>query len=250
MNFFQFDHSFCEAKLWNGPPEYINSLTSIIISIIGIYGLINNHHNNYNIYLLYSSLIINGITSFFYHWNNQLGWGLLDRFSMILIAISSIYGGFIELSYLYKLNNNSKKIFALLSILYFTILLTVCGLGYEEIFNTLFGIFLALIIFSMYLINKKADIINSQIHKLIKNGIIGIILITIAGISWILIEKLCNTVSIMKYLQGHAIWHIFVSFGGYLISILLVGLNLDRKNILNQYYINEKFIKQIEIKFL
>jgi hypothetical protein len=41
----------------------------------------------------------------------------------------------------------------------------------------------------------------------------------------------------MKYLHGHAIWHIFVSSGGYLSSLLLTSLSLNRKNILPYYHL-------------
>lgn len=75
INFFKYDHSFCEAKLWGKAPEYVNSFTSLFISLVGLYGIkVNKHSNNY-VFLLYSALIINGIMSFFYHWTNQIGWG-------------------------------------------------------------------------------------------------------------------------------------------------------------------------------
>jgi len=62
-------------------------------------------------------------------------------------------------------------------------------------------------------------------------GLKGIALISIAGISWIITENLCNKYSIMKYLFGHAIWHIAVSLGGYYIS--LIPIYLSKKEILH-----------------
>jgi hypothetical protein len=46
----------------------------------------------------------------------------------------------------------------------------------------------------------------------------------------------------MKYLQGHALWHIFVSSGGYLASLLLTSLSIYRKKMLHWYNLNDLHI--------
>ena len=58
INFNTFDHSFCEAKLFNNGPEYISCLTALFISFIGLFGIIMNRIEN-NTLFLYYSLIIN-----------------------------------------------------------------------------------------------------------------------------------------------------------------------------------------------
>ena len=239
-DFNSYDHSFCESKLWDGSSEYINSLTSLFISYIGYYGLKYNHHLNNDVFLLYSALLINGICSFLYHWTNYLGWGYFDRFSMVLIAYPCVVGGLKEISYLYKFDNKINKFMTVLTQIYFTFLITFCALDYEKIFNNLFGIFLGLILVFMIMVNFKRNEIDKKIHKLINWGFIGVSMIAIAGISWIIIENLCDVYSIMKYTHGHAIWHIFVSLGGYLSSLLLVGLSISRNEVLPFYYIISK----------
>jgi hypothetical protein len=238
--FNSFDHSFCESKLWGGPPEYINSMTSLFISFIGCYGLIKNNHLNNEVFMLYSAFIINGIASSLYHWTNYLGWGYFDRFSMVLIAYPSIVGGLKELTYLYKFENKLNKVFITLIQLYFTLIITFCALDYEQLFNNLFGFFLGFILIFMIMVNNKRELLNDKIKVLINYGFIGVTMIAIAGISWIVIENLCDKYWIMKYTHGHAIWHIFVSFGGYLVSLLLTGLSIDRKDMLPYYYIINK----------
>ena len=91
IDFNNFDHNFCEASIYSSGnnPEYMNSLSSLFITFIGINGLFKKY-NLLNIILLYSTLVVNGITSLFYHYYNTIGWGLMDRMSMILIAISSV----------------------------------------------------------------------------------------------------------------------------------------------------------------
>jgi hypothetical protein len=234
MNFFNNDHSFCEALLYGGPPEYFNAFTSLYISYVGLYGLKNNFHLNNDIFLIYSALFINGIASFAYHWTNYIGFGIIDRSSMILIAIPSINCGIKELNYLYHISELNNKIFLFFNQMYLLALITFLCMGYEEVFNGIFGVFLALILIFIYLLNNK-----KIKNKYLIYGNYGIFMIFIAGISWIIIEKLCSTFSIMKYLHGHAIWHIFVSSGGYLSSLLLTSLSLNRKNILPYYHLNQ-----------
>jgi hypothetical protein len=235
-----YDHSFCESKLWGGPPEYINSITSLFISYIGFYGLKNNHHLNNEVFMLYSALLINGICSFFYHWTNNLGWGYFDRISMVLIAYPSIIGGIKEITYLYKIENWKNKLFLTLTQLYFTLIITFCALDYEKLFNNLFGVYLGFILVFIFMVNYKKEFLDNKIKKLINFGFIGVSMIALAGISWIIIENLCDVYSLMKYTHGHAVWHIFVSLGGYLASLLLVGLSIDRKDLLPYHYIGNK----------
>ena len=244
MNFLDYDHSFCEASLYGKAPEYINSITSLFISIVGFIGIKYNHHHIYDIYVLYSALLLNGLFSFGYHWTNNIGFGHLDRYTMILIAYSSISSGIKELKYLYQLSDKSYKISIFLQQTYITILMVLCALKNLEIFNVLFGIFLGLILIFIKLIDNKKSELNYKIVNTIKYAWIGIFMIAIAGICWIIIEKLCHTFNIMKYLHGHAFWHIFVSLGGYLTSLLIVNLSLDRKKILPKYNFHNLVFKK------
>jgi hypothetical protein len=244
MNFLDYDHSFCEATLYGKAPEYINAFTSLFISLVGLIGIKYNHHHIYDIYILYSALLLNGIFSFGYHWTNNIGFGHLDRYTMILIAYASISGGLKEIHYLYKLSNKSYKTAIFLQQTYITILMVLCALKYLEIFNALFGIFLGLILVFIKLVDNKKSELNYKIINTIKYAWYGICMISFAGISWIIIEKLCNTFNIMKYLHGHAFWHIFVSFGGYLTSLLIVNLALERKKILPKYNFHNLVFKK------
>ena len=86
LDFNLYDHSFCEMNIYGKSPEYINSFSSLCLTFFGLFGLIMND-KIHEIKMIYTAMIYNGIASFMYHFNNQLGWGLLDRFSMILIAL-------------------------------------------------------------------------------------------------------------------------------------------------------------------
>ena len=82
----------------------------------------------------------------FYHYYNNIGWGLLDRMSMILIATSSTYIFMYHLDKIIRINRweNTSFMMKTLHILvttYFTILFTIAGLHLETLFNILFGLF-------------------------------------------------------------------------------------------------------------
>ena len=72
------DHSFCEYNIYGKPPEYFNSYSSLILSCIGLFGLLN-YKGIYYVHNIYGALIMNGLTSFLYHYTNKIGWGLISK---------------------------------------------------------------------------------------------------------------------------------------------------------------------------
>ena len=164
---------------------------------------------------------------------------------MILIAYSCISSGNKKLKHLYQISDRSYKLAIFLQQTYITILMVSCALKYLEFFNGLFGIFLGLILVFIKMIDNKKSEINYKVINTIKYAWIGIFMIIIAGLSWIIIEKLCHTFNIIKYLHGHALWHIFVSLGGYLTSLLIVNLSLDRKKILPKYNLHNLVFEKV-----
>ena len=225
IDFFGFDHNFCESLIYSTTqhPEYLNSISSLFITFIGINGLVNPH-TDFFLDFVFSSLAINGVTSALYHWFNNIGFGLLDRMSMILIAISST---FLFMNHVHKFIKFDKwnniilitKITRIIVPSYFTILFTIAGLHMENLFNVLFGLFLGSLILFMLLINRHQK--NLKIPEQIVNyGWKGLKCIALSGLFWIVTENLCNYFVFIKYLFGHVIWHVFVSYGGYLISLI------------------------------
>ena len=210
MNFTNYDHSFCEKQLWN--IEYMNSFSSLAMSATGIYGFYFMPFISVPITLVYISLFLNGIGSFGYHWTNQIGWGLIDRMTMILMAISAYQIG---LETVFK-----NKYMFLISQIYITSLLVVCGLYQDDAFNTLFGIFLGSLIFYIYMTSK----LKLAEPKYIRKGYYGIGFMAIAGFFWIITEKYCHN---LKYFPGHALWHIAISIGGH--YILNLATNVQQK---------------------
>ena len=225
INFNDFDHNFCESSIYSSDPhpEYLNSISSLFITFIGLIGLFNPYIS-FQLILLYSGLAINGITSCLYHYYNTIGFGLLDRMSMIIIAMSSINLFILDINQLLVLNKwtHTKQLNIFINLLccfYFTFLFTIAGLHMETLFNIMFSLFLGSLVIFVYLMKKNYYKLEIP-FELIVMGQKGIIYITLSGLFWIITENLCNYSNIIKYMYGHVWWHFFVSYGGYLISLI------------------------------
>jgi hypothetical protein len=227
INASTYDHSFCEVELYENKygPEYCNAITALFISYIGYFSIrttLRPIHNN--VFGLYFALIINGISSCFYHITHTIGWGLIDRFSMILIALYC-FQIFVSVFQHLHISSTICHVLHSMSMLYIVALATVCGLHQEELFNTLFGGFLVSIV--LFLIAVYYLVIIPQ--RIMNYAIKGILLLSISGISWIVTEIHCRKYSILPYLFGHSIWHISVAVGGYYVSLLPIYI-LSCKN--------------------
>ena len=229
-----YDHSFCEATLYSTRPhpEYFNSISSLFITFIGIQGFYRPF-TGFFLKLLFAALAVNGLTSFFYHWTNEIGWGLMDRMSMILIAMSSTYLIFPHFHLIIRLERwkEVRKMVLAIHILvcsYFTLLFTIAGLHWEKVFNCLFGLFLISLVIFMFFVDKYREILELP-YEVLGYGWRGVKYIAWSGFFWIVTESLCNEVEWMKYMMGHVFWHIFVSYGGYLLSLVPNYLSLKQK---------------------
>jgi hypothetical protein len=164
---------------------------------------------------------------------------------MILIALSSVNLFMINIDKIFIINNYTNinflnKIATIILIVYFTILFTIAGLHIESLFNILFGLFLCSLVIFMYLITmyyKKLFIP----YDIILLGWRGIKFISLSGLFWIITENLCHKYWFVPYLYGHVWWHIFVSYGGYLISLIPQYIFLQQKQRLNMLDINLKY---------
>ena len=244
INFNNYDHNFCESSIYsnNKHPEYINALSSLFITFIGINALVKQlvyrergyELNSFLHSILYSALIVNGITSSLYHYYNNIGWGLMDRISMIIIAMSSVilFQSIINSILILKKYKNIIIINNIINIIitsYFTILFTIAGLHMESLFNIMFSFFLIFLVFMVYIINTHFIMLEIPYQLVILSNR-GILYVTISGIFWIITELLCNKFTFIKYLFGHVWWHIFVSYGGYLISLIPLYVYMKQNN--------------------
>jgi hypothetical protein len=230
IDFHQFDHNFCESTIYssNPHPEYLNAFSSLFITFIGLNGLRKPHIHLF-VSLMYSCLAVNGVLSYLYHYYNSIGYGLLDRMSMVLLGYNTTYVFYTTLkrSNIFQPSFYKNVAINLMIIFYYSFLLTIAGLHKEILFNVLFALFLVSTIGYVYLVSRKTHI-DSNVLKI---GWRGVKCIFFSGIFWLTTEGLCSHLFFIKYLFGHVFWHIFVSYGGYLVSIIPSYIFLDRLKI-------------------
>jgi hypothetical protein len=220
------DHPFCEFYIYNKAPEYINATTSLMLVFYGMKGLLMFRKAVSHQRMLYMAFLVNGLTSCMYHSTNWIGWGLMDRFSMLLIAWNC-YMLFLEV-----LRAHTRIWAPLLDCMrfgitmYMTVMMTIAGLHNEPLFDTLFGTFLGSLILVLGMVScmRRTFPLSSSI---LKDGWKGVGYIGMAGAAWILTEKWCLSYVVLKYVMGHAVWHVGVSYGGFLVSHIPYHLLLD-----------------------
>lgn len=181
------------------PPEYLNAFTSLFISLIGINGILKSNLHPYAL-LLYTVFIINGVSSFFYHLFDRMGLKCMDESSAILISLS------ILLLLVDRFTPFYKNISYLIIILYSTVACTLLCIGNDYLYNIVLTFSVIVII-----IIATSLQVPAEINK-IKN--IGILLITIGGLLYLYTKIFIEGTSV-----GHALWHICISLGLYLVSI-------------------------------
>jgi hypothetical protein len=203
----------------------INSISFLFISWIGLVGLYRPFIN-FQLQILYSSLILNGITACLYQLTGYIGFGLLDKASMIMIALSSVYLFSLHLDKLIKMEQIPLlrtqiiiKVIYLLVASYFIGLMTAMGLNQQLVVDILFGLFLASLWGYMKLVHKHSGKLHVP-YQIINFGWTGIKYIFISGILWILASTLMSQWVYINYLFVPIWWHFFVSYGGYLISLV------------------------------
>lgn len=229
IDFNSFDHSFCEAKLWNSKHEYINTLSSIVMTLISYYAIYYNDHTYLNATLFFHSLAVNGITSALYHFYGSIGWGVADRISMIFVAH---YATKIVIDVSYKIKNFSsftRNILYCIADIYSIIITVICSLHYETLFNFMFGLFLAIVLIFPALEHNKIKAELTHTKHVYKYTWKGIMCIFLGCMYWIVTEGMCNGFDFPKYLFGHALWHIFLAYGAYLVVISSTFYLADKK---------------------
>ena len=210
LEYYQNNHIyFCEKKLYPNSPEYLNAISSLYICYQSYIDIISPKIINNNSTIIINSIIfINGIAAFFYHWNNNEIFKLMDAFTMIIPL-------WFTLSYLLFLFKFSPIFQIILSFVNILILILSTYTFFDYYFPLCFASQLLLIIplykYSITFIHKNNNIINI--------GLKGIFICSSSGAIWIISEFNCNKWMIF----GHPLWHIGMSTG---VSYLLRYISL------------------------
>lgn len=240
-------YGFCEGTIYGHPPEYMNSFTSLFLTLTGLFGLFASKNTNLFGKIFFSSIAFNGIGSFGYHWTNYFGWRFMDEFSMVIISLSSLVP--IISCIIEKISKNIAFISVMQSISilgivsFVTMTLVGDALDYVVFFRVLFGMFLffgVVGIISLIYMNSNID------RKIIRYSYIGLLLAVFSSVMWSISEILCNNESFhwIKYIPGHAMWHIGLSFSAYYLAQFVIYLSADSTNYRPEF-LNDKWYTKI-----
>lgn len=201
MNDIIFKHNFCESRLNNDQgPEIYNAFSSLFITIIPLLSGIPKNTKFKNIALMF---IMNGMFSFYYHY--QLSWfgKHLDEVTMIVANYYGIRG----LLQFYEKENVNKWNLLNLSVMPVFIAFNTLP-QFDFLFPHLFTGYVMVTAFLIRDVARKFDI-----SKTVNNYFIISIL---GGISWVISENFCNEYTT----YGHVLWHFMFPFGLYKIILI------------------------------
>ena len=200
MSVIEFSHHFCESRLTkNQGPELWNAYTSFFISIVPFLYHLPRNNILYNISTI---LMLNGISSCYYHYYLDWYGKQADEISMIIANYYGLYG-LLNLFYKYHSGisglslyyNNVNTIFMILFIVMNT------DPRNDYLFPFIFTLYLLPTIMLICKIGKRFNIPYKE-----KLGISAL-----GAFFWIVSEIWCNEFT--KY--GHVLWHILFPLGFY-----------------------------------
>lgn len=214
---------FCE-QIIDGFPEKANSITSWFIFCIGALGLANANSIvsviNPLYSLVYSSIMINGIASFLFHYYGYSLYGSFDGISMLVATWTLNH---VTWSVLFRRASNRYR--AVLNTLTIVVINTCFVLstsatnnsGFPLSFTAMFAIPVIIIVLLItYLLYTEREPYSRIV---IKYTCLGFLLMIIAATLWLKTEPRCdeNKKTVPRWFAYmHAVWHVGFSWGSYL----------------------------------
>jgi hypothetical protein len=203
-------HAFCESRLTGGPPEYLNSITSLYMTFLSFSVLWRKElYLKSMTKIVYLLMAINGIASMLYHAKLTYSYKLADEYTMIL-PISLGVANFAD-----KLLQSYKSIIFNFFYLSYNVYIMILDtdLANDTKFPWFFTVDLFILFYLYFLAYKKG-------RDPKKIGLEGIMLCAGSSIVWTVTEYLCEVMPIIG-IVGHSIWHIGMPLGFHRIIIFM-----------------------------
>ena len=227
--------NFCEGIV-SGPPEYVNSITSLFLVFYGLAGLFITQNHNIIIRASSALLAATGIGSIAYHATLHHGWGQVDGLPMLIASYLGAYQAFDISLYkcLYIDGKNQRKYEIASGILAFVIMCLLCislalsvSDDTEHWFSILFlipevSIAIAVGIIKYNFTNNVKISVAGDVPRAFRIMYVGIGSAVIAAIFWFTTESLCKSYPWLRFLYAHGIWHACISAGMYFLMQFLV----------------------------
>lgn len=229
------DPGFCESLIWT--PEYVNAITSFAMLYFSVLGLFLNKTRNYLIITIFSNIFVNFIGSFAFHYTLYQGWGLIDTITMVIAGFFGMYTIWTTILQFFIIGN----VLHYISIVFF--MLTNVFMAFslaDRALDNFIGFETAIAVpFILIIIGTVVEIIIAKCKgvetkerveyvdfTVIKYLIAGVVMVFLTSLIWLLTEPFCYTKdNRIAYTFSHAFWHIFVSYGFYLIAVCNIYLH-------------------------
>lgn len=242
-SWYQLQPGFCESVL-TGPPEYFASISSIAMVFFGLCGLFLTQYNNLLLRFISANLAVTGVGSIVYHWTMYHGWGQIDAMPMLISSYAGALMAIDAIIYkVYRINKQKKKLYEFLSGFLSLIFATGLAIGiafsstseYSQYFSLMFlvpELVIGISVFLIRFVSHKSESEKEYFKYANLYMYIGFTMAIVAGIIWFAVEKNCKKPELhwLRHLQMHSIWHIFISYGMYLLMQYLVFINAYNKN--------------------
>lgn len=187
--------------------EFVNSWTSLFITLVGIIGM----HYHPTVSILYATLILIGITSFYFHATLSEAGQMADELSIMMAIISTTI--YINTYILQWIPNN------------YILFLSIVKFGSMFIFPE-FNRFI-LFTWGMLILRYVKYFYNMSSDKIRNNILVAFYYFILAVFCWSIDFMCLYDVSIL-YLHGW--WHIFIGMCGYYVFAAIDYMTIETYN--------------------
>lgn len=238
-------HYFCEHYTFHQPHEYTNSFSSLAITAAGLFGLLANGSDVVlpsHIAGPLTLLVLNGFASFWFHWTNEFGPGMLDQGSMVL----AVWCGLMPV-----LQRVFRPLYARVaqlaaSALAVGTIAVMTIVEYDTYFSGLFAALGLSLAGGLYTIYRRERLIASQrLLDTFKQGLASALGVSVV---WFTTELPCKEHPWLGYFFGHVFWHVGISWG--VVWLLQALLYLDLEDQGYQPYFPNRFFPLLKLQKL
>ena len=225
------DVDWCEDNFvyCNYIAEFWNTLTACTFIFFGLFGIYKAPINNNIVNIFYGNNIFIGITSILFHSTLSIEGQVLDEFSILLYFLfGSIY-----------LNKHHIK-YPKTCILF--ILLVPITVYIYPIMNRFLLLLIGFYVFKMCLKEKNY-------LKNIDKELVSILYLTKRAFFISLFSWICDYICFLP-ISSHFIWHIYISYVTYLLTVLLQAIIYHRNNTYNKLQIEYYKILYFKIPYM
>ncbi|KXS21209.1 hypothetical protein M427DRAFT_313668 [Gonapodya prolifera JEL478] len=216
---------FCESSnLSPGTPEYFSAATAPFITLFALYGLLGSYRQPPSVCLVYAFVAVNGVVSFMGHWvaTHDSVWSVLDQLTIVIPLFLADYGLLDDVTRHWArdkvLSNTAYNIVKALSSLGAAGGITL-AIGLSPLSTTtleIIFIVLAVVLFALVYLTYR----QGRGRGVSMLPVASVVVMVIAAVFWNTNERFCSAIppERRRFVPGHALWHIAIGFGVYIIT--------------------------------